>query len=93
VQASTTIWYLECQDSHTNEVVATILDGLHNQEKFSSLLCDDGKIRELVKVPDYAFISRLEKSKVHLHIDFKISMQKAKASLVSGNLENFKRRR
>jgi hypothetical protein len=72
VKQSTTSWYICPADAHTNEMVTTTLEGLHNQEKYSSLVCDDGKFRDLIKVPDHAFVSRLEKSKAQLYITFTI---------------------
>lgn len=67
-----TIWSLCPQDSHTNEVISTALLGLNSQEQFSSRLCADGKKRELVDVPDYAFVARFWQSRRNLNLKFQI---------------------
>ncbi len=65
-----TIWFMESKDSHTNEVIATALEGLHSAEKFKTIECSDGKKRNLAEVPDYAFVARLQRSKKDLGISF-----------------------
>lgn len=67
-----TIWSLCPGDSHTNGVISEALLGLHSQEQFSSRECVDGERRDLVDVPDYAFVARFWRSKKDLNLKFEI---------------------
>lgn len=67
-----TRWYIHPKDAHTNEVLSTALEGLNNAEKFETKECADGKKRQLVEVKDYAFVSRLSRSKKSLCILFEV---------------------
>ncbi len=67
-----TTWYVYPRNADTNEVLSSALSGLHSQEKFSTIECAGGEKRELVEVPNYAFVSRLYKSRTALRLDFQV---------------------
>ncbi len=84
VRQRETKWYVFSLDAHTNEVVSHELDGLHNQEAFSLIECDDGEKRQLCEAPNgYPFVAKLLRSKKSLSLSFHVyrSQDKSKPSL------------
>ena len=56
-----TQWWIEPRDSDTNETISDTLAGLYSRECASeSVECTDGKDRDMWRVPDYAFVARID---------------------------------
>lgn len=69
---SITKWYIESKDSRTNEIIATAMEGLHSAEKFVTLTCSDDNKHSLAEVPNYAFVSRLLRSRKDFNLNFEV---------------------
>ncbi len=65
-----TTWWIFPKDAHTNETIATALSGMNREFASENKLCADGKKRDLWRVPEYSFVSKMLKSKKDLKLDF-----------------------
>jgi len=72
--ATITQWWVFPKDAQTNETISEALTGLYSRECASeSVECADGKSRDMWKVSDHTFVSRMARSKKNgMKIDFQI---------------------
>lgn len=67
-----TQWWIFPRDAQTNETISDLLAGLQSKDLSSeNVECSDGKKRDMWRVPDYSFVSRMSRSRKNgMRIDF-----------------------
>ena len=65
-------WYIEPLDARTNEILARNQQFLSEEQILDGVWCSDGKSHRLWGCTDYAFVSRLIKSKAEMSAAFKV---------------------
>lgn len=76
---TSTTWWVFPKDAHTNEVIASALSGFNREFASENKMCADKQRRDLWRVPEYSFVSRLLKSKKSHNLDFVPFISKGQA--------------
>ncbi len=87
-------WYIEPDDTWTNEVLGKNQEFLSDDGIFDGVKCVDGKPHKLWRCKDYAFVAQLCKSRGQLKIKFKVWHQEGNGQIrLWGFVQKNRRRR
>ncbi len=74
-------WFIEPLDIRTNEILAKNQEFLCEAEVYHGVKCSDGRAHQFWGCTDYAFVSKLQKSRVSLGAVFVVWHQEGRGQI------------
>jgi len=78
------VWYVEPLDSDTNSAISDYLKESSITAECKSVLCADGKKRNLWRCNSFDLVQALRNSKKSLNLRFKVYIKEGRGSVRSG---------